>query len=231
MKFQKIDKGRIPIIFISLFGLMGVSSIIILAPLRGEIYGFASSMEEFLFPNILMHAPLAVGFIYLMLFAKTPNRRLHVLWTTLGLGMIIWCWMTVLFADVMDPHKQFPSLLLSLSETPWYALAFGILFALYEFESEKIRPLWLSMFFIAIFWNMANFTIIMQAMGFNIRIRGPPTFESYFSTGDFWIDWGRFIGDMIVDIPVALIALYFLLTTAYRFLTTKIISQFIGHSR
>ncbi len=191
----------------AIFALMGVLSLFFLWNTQRS--------AVFYIGNSVMHLPLLCGWIYLATKGSL-KRRFHKFWTPYGLAVIVFVFLTVVFADVVEKG---PLAFFNVSETFWYALAYGLLFAFFSLRSAK--PLWYSMFFIAIFWNLQTLSLLSQAVGVDITLRGPPTLDSYFRSGKFWNDWGWFISDMIVDIPMALVSLYFILLAVQKIYRNK----------
>jgi hypothetical protein len=160
----------------------------------------------FYFANGLMHIPMLLGWIILT-FKNKLERRLHPFWTPYSLFMIVFVATTVLFTSLQ--HQGVLGFL-TLSETFWYALAYGILFAFYKLESAN--PLWYFMFFLAVFWSLQTVMLTAQAFGLQWTMVGPPTFQSYFIySNNFWDTWGWFISDMILDVPMAIVPLYYII--------------------
>jgi hypothetical protein len=191
-------RGRIPLIVMTLFVLMGFLGLFFLTHTERPII--------FYFANGLMHIPLVFGWIYLN-FKNKLERRLHPFWTPYALFTIFWVATTVFFTSL---QHQGVFGFLTLSETFWYALAYGILFAFYKLESAN--PLWYFMFFLAVFWNLQTIMLTAQAFGLQWTMEGPPTLQSYFMySNDFWDTWGWFISDMILDVPMAVISIYYIL--------------------
>jgi hypothetical protein len=160
----------------------------------------------FYFANGLMHIPLVFGWIILT-FKNKLERRIHPFWTPYSLFMIVFVTATVLFTSLQ--HQGFLGFL-TLSETFWYALAYGSLFAFYKLESAN--PLWYFMFFLAVFWNLQTVMLTAQAFGLQWTMEGPPTLQSYFIySNDFWDTWGWFISDMLLDVPMAIVPFYYII--------------------
>jgi hypothetical protein len=121
--------------------------------------------------------------------------------------MIVFVATTVVVTSL---HADGVSGFLTLSETFWYALAYGSLFAFYKLESAQ--PLWYFMFFLSVFWTLQTVMLTAQAFGLQWMMEGPPTFQSYFMySNDFWDTWGWFISDMILDVPMAIVPLYYII--------------------
>ena len=197
---------KIPIWIICAFGIMGAVALFFLWDVPQP--------PGFFVPNILMHGPLVAGWLYLAT-KEELKFRLHWFWTPLGIFIIFWTMLTVYITQILETG---PFAIFSVSETPWYALAFGLLFAFYSLHSAK--RFWYFMFFIAVFWNIQHISLLSQALGFNplksLTEGGAPPLANYFMSGSFWGDWGWFISDMIVDVPMALVSLYFILKGLYR---------------
>jgi hypothetical protein len=190
--------GRIPLILMTLSVFMGFLG----------LFFFNNTERPMIFyiANGLMHIPLVFGWIYLN-FRNKLERRLHPFWTPYSLFIIFFI-ATSVFFTALQPHGV--SGFLTLSETFWYALAYGSLFAFYKLESAN--PLWYFMFFIAVFWNLQAIMLTAQALGIQWTMEGPPTFQNYFMySNDFWDTWGWFISDMILDVPMAIVPLYYIL--------------------
>jgi hypothetical protein len=169
-------------------------------------FTFTERSAIFYFANGLMHIPLVFGWIYLN-FRNKLEFRLHRFWTPYSLFVIFFVATTVYFTALIS---QGVSGFLSLSETFWYALAYGALFAFYKLESAN--PLWYFMVFIAVFWNLQTIMLIAQAIGIPWTMDGPPTLQSYFIySNNFWDTWGWFISDMLLDVPIAIVPLYYIL--------------------
>jgi len=67
------------------------------------------------------------------------------------------------------------------------------------------------MFFLAVFWNLQTIMLTAQAFGLQWTMAGPPTFQSYFiHSNKFWDTWGWFISDMLLDVPMAVISIYYI---------------------
>jgi len=191
-------RGRIPLILMTLSVFMGFLG----------LFFFNNTERPMIFyiANGLMHIPLVFGWIYLN-FRNKLERRLHHFWTPYSLFMIFFIATTVFFT-ALQSHGALG--FLALSETFWYALAYGSLFAFYKLESAN--PLWYFMFFIAVFWNLQTIMLTAQALGIQWTMEGPPTFQNYFIHSNYiWDTWGWFISDMILDVPMAIIPLYYIL--------------------
>jgi len=191
-------RGRIPLILMTLSVFMGFLGLF-----------FFTNTERpliFYFANGLMHIPLLCGWVILTSKNKL-DRRIHPFWTPYSLFMIVFVATTVLFTSLQ--HQGVLGLL-TLSETFWYALAYGSLFAFYKLESAE--PLWYFMFFLAVFWTLQTVMLTAQALGIPWTMEGPPTLQSYFMySDDFWDTWGWFISDMLLDVPMAIVPLYYIL--------------------
>jgi len=191
-------RARIPLILMTLFVFMGFLGLFFLTHTERSMI--------FYLANGLMHIPLVFGWI-IIIFKNKLERRLHPFWTPYAIFMIFFVATTVLFTSLQ--HQGVLGLL-TLSETFWYALAYGILFAFYKLESAN--PLWYFMFFLAVFWNLQSIMLTSQALGIPWTMEGPPTFQSYFNySNDFWHTWGWFISDMILDVPMAIISIYYII--------------------
>ena len=191
-------RGRIPLILMTLSVFMGFLGLFFLTRTERPLI--------FYFANGLMHIPMLFGWI-IIAFKNKLERRLHPFWTPYSLFMIVFVATTVLFTSLQ--HQGVLGFL-SLSETFWYALAYGSLFAFYKLESAK--PLWYFMFFLAVFWNLQTVMLTAQALGIQWTMEGPPTFQSYFMySNNFWDTWGWFISDMILDVPMAIVSMYYIL--------------------
>ena len=189
---------RIPLILMTLSVFMGFLG----------LFFFNNTERPMIFyiANGLMHIPLVFGWIYLN-FRNKLERRLHPFWTPYSLVMIFFI-ATTIFFTALQSHGALG--FLTLSETFWYALAYGSLFAFYKLESAN--PLWYFMFFIAVFWNLQTIMLTAQALGIQWTMEGPPTFQNYFIHSNYiWDTWGWFISDMILDVPMAIIPLYYIL--------------------
>jgi len=189
---------RIPLILMTLSVFMGFLG----------LFFFNNTERPMIFyiANGLMHIPLVFGWIYLN-FRNKLERRLHPFWTPYSLVMIFFIATTVFFT-ALQSHGALG--FLTLSETFWYALAYGSLFAFYKLESAN--PLWYFMFFIAVFWNLQTIMLTAQALGIQWTMEGPPTLQNYFIHSNYiWDTWGWFISDMILDVPMAIVPLYYIL--------------------
>ncbi|MBI5159520.1 hypothetical protein HY992_05355 [Candidatus Micrarchaeota archaeon] len=191
-----MNAGKLFFWLMALFIVMGIAELFFLWPTERS--------PVFYFGNTVMHVPLLVGWLYLA-FKRAPECRMHWFWTPYGLLIIFWVLATVYFADITEKGW---GAVFQVSETFWYALAYGLLFAFYKLKSAKL--LWYSMLFIAIFWNLQLIDLALQVAGVSPMLKGPPTLASYFQSGKFWNDYGWFISDMIVDIPMAIVSLYFI---------------------
>jgi len=118
-------RGRIPLIVMTLFVFMGFLGLFFLTHTERPII--------FYFANGLMHIPLVFGWI-IITFKNKLERRLHPFWTPYSLFIIFFVATTVLFTSLQ--HQGVLGFLM-LSETFWYALAYGILFAFYKLESAN----------------------------------------------------------------------------------------------
>jgi hypothetical protein len=191
-------RDRIPLILMTVSVFMGFLG----------LFFFTNTERPVIFylANGLMHVPLVFGWIILT-FRDKLERRLHPFWTPYALFVIAFVSTTVFFTAIQN-HGA--SGFLTLSETFWYALAYGALFAFYKLESAY--PLWYFMFFIAVFWNLQTIMLTAQAMGVQWTMEGPPTFQSYFMySSNFWDTWGWFISDMLLDVPMAIVPLYYII--------------------
>jgi hypothetical protein len=191
-------RGRIPLIMMTLSVFMGFLGLF--------FFNHTERPITFYIGNGLMHIPLVFGWIYLN-FKNKLECRLHPFWTPYSLFMIFFIATTV-FLTALQSHGALG--FLTLSETFWYALAYGSLFAFYKLESAN--PLWYFMFFIAVFWNLQTIMLTAQALGIQWTMEGPPTFQNYFiHSNKFWDTWGWFISDMLLDLPMAIVPLYYIL--------------------
>jgi hypothetical protein len=191
-------RGRIPLILMTVFVFMGFLGLFFLTHTERPLI--------FYLANGLMHIPLVFGWI-IITFKNKLQRRIHPFWTPYSLFMIVFVATTVLFTSLQ--HQGVLGLL-TLSETFWYALAYGILFAFYKLESAN--PLWYFMFFLAVFWTLQTVMLTAQALGIQWTMEGPPTFQSYFMySNNFWDTWGWFISDMILDVPMAIVPIYYII--------------------
>ena len=191
-------KNKILIYISALFALWGVYSLFFL-------WNGAQPEMPFYVANIIFHAPLLAGFVWLIWKGK-PRRRLHAFWTPLGLVMIIWPILTVVFAEMFDEDYGAERLLV-ISETLWYGLAFGLLIGFHSIKS--LGKFWYFLVPITIGWNLWLFSLFQQALGIPTHQppgSGAPTLESYFRSGKFWNDWGWFLSDMVVDVTTAVTA-------------------------
>ncbi len=187
----------LPLITMSVFVFMGFLGLFFLTNTERPML--------FYMANGLMHIPLVLGWLYLN-FRNKLERRLHPFWTPYSIFLILFVATTVFFTSI---QHQGVSGFLMLSETFWYALAYGSLFAFYKLESAK--PLWYFMLFLAVFWNLQTIMLTAQAFGIPWTMEGPPTLQSYFIySTDFWDTWGWFISDMLLDVPMALVPLYYI---------------------
>jgi hypothetical protein len=191
-------RDRIPLMLMTLSAFMGFLGLFFLTQTELPLI--------FYIANGIMHIPLVLGWI-IITFKNKLERRLHPFWTPYSLFMIIFVATTVYFTS-LQPHGV--SGFLTLSETFWYALAYGSLFAFYKLESAN--PLWYFMFFLAVFWNLQTVVLTAQALGIQWTMEGPPTLQSYFIySDDFWDTWGWFISDMILDVPMAIIPIFYII--------------------
>lgn len=191
-------RDRIPLILMTLSIFMGLLGLFFFNQTERPII--------FYIANGLMHIPLMLGWIILT-FKNKLERRLHPFWTPYSLFMIFFI-VTTVFFTALQPHGV--SGFLKLSETFWYALAYGSLFAFYKLESAN--PLWYFMFFVAVFWNLQTVMLTAQARGIQWTMEGPPTFQNYFIHSSYiWDTWGWFISDMILDVPMAIVPLYYII--------------------
>ena len=191
-------RSRIPLILMTLSVFMGFLG----------LFFFTNTERSpiFYFANSLMHIPILFGWVILT-FKNKLERRIHPFWTPYSLFMICFVATT---AVVTSLHADGVSGFLALSETFWYALAYGSLFAFYKLES--VEPLWYFMAFLAVFWTLQTVMLTAQALGIQWTMKGPPTFQSYFIySNDFWDTWGWFISDMILDVPMTIVPLYFII--------------------
>jgi len=117
--------GRIPLIVMTLFVFMGFLGLFFLT--------YTERSVIFYFANGLMHIPLVLGWV-IITFKSKLERRLHPLWTPFSLFLIFFVATTVLFTSLQ--HQGVLGFL-TLSETFWYALAYGLLFAFYKLESAN----------------------------------------------------------------------------------------------
>ena len=191
-------RGRIPLILMTLSVFVGFLGLF-----------FFNNTERppiFYFANGLMHIPLLFGWVILT-FKNKLERRLHPFWTPYSLFMIFFIATVVCFTALRSEGAYG---FLTLSETFWYALAYGSLFAFYKLESANL--LWYSMFFLAVFWNLQTVMLTAQAFGLQWTMEGPPTFQDYFMYSSYiWDTWGWFISDMILDVPMAIVPLYYII--------------------
>jgi hypothetical protein len=191
-------RGRIPLILMTLSVVMGFLG----------LFFFNNTERPMIFyiANGLMHIPLVFGWV-IITFRNKLERRLHPFWTPYSLFTIFFVTTVVVFTALRS-HGVYG--FLTLSETFWYALAYGSLFAFYKLESAK--PLWYFMVFLALFWNLQTVMLTAQAFGIPWTMEGPPTFQDYFSGSSYvWDTWGWFISDMILDVPMAIVPLYYII--------------------
>lgn len=153
-----------------------------------------------LFVIAIYVTPVLLGWLYLMFWKDQLKTRFHYFWTPYGLLMIAWLLLVHLPFSMAHDGKGLERILTE-SDTFYWGLGFGILYAFYSLRSAK--PLW-------------YFMTPMAIIGiFQATLVSP--FELFRMPENFvWT-----ISDLMVIGSMSLVTLYFTLPSIYRFLMTR----------
>ncbi len=148
-----------------------------------------------LFVIIFYVGSVLLGWLYLMFWKDQLRPRLHYFWTSYGVFMIAWLLLVHLPFSMTHDGKGIERILTE-SDTFFWGLGFGILYAFYSLRSAK--PLWYFMF------PMTIIGVLATLSGVFALFEMPEN-----------LVWG--ISDLMVVGSMSFVTLYFVLPRVCRF--------------